>query len=372
MRFYVKVRVTVDKLTVTSRPGILYCPASAMSSQNIYKIITIDERSVTPKYIQLSNAILGAVGKGLIGKDYALPSINDLSFELDLSRDTVEKSYRHLKQIGVIGSVPGKGYFIAKTDVKQSLKIFLLFNKLSAHKKILYDAFAARLGEDAAIYFYIYNNDFTVFKKLLENKPEGYTHHVIIPHFLEGGDNAGELINQYASVNLLLLDKLIPGIQSEHSAVYEDFSNDIHNALEQALDKLSRYQTLKIIFPDYTYHARDILQGFQLFCDRYAFPYTIISKLEDITIDKGDVFISLMEDDLVMLIEKILATDLKVGRDVGVISYNESPIKKIILEGITTISTDFQKMGEMAAELILNGEKRQLKVPFTLTVRSSV
>lgn len=343
-----------------------------MSSQNIYQIIQIDERSVTPKYVQLSNAILSAVGKGLIGKDYPLPSINDLSFELDLSRDTVEKSYRHLKRIGVLGSVPGKGYFIAKTDVKQSLKVFLLFNKLSAHKKILYDAFAERLGEDAVIDFYIYNNDFTVFKKLLENKPEGYTHHVIIPHFLEGGDHAHELINRYASGNLLLLDKKILGIEGEHAAVYEDFGNDIHGALEQALEKLSQYQTLKIIFPEYTYHAKDILQGFRSFCDRYAFPHAIISNLADIHVEKGDVFISLMEDDLVVLIEKILATDLKVGNDVGVISYNESPIKKIILDGITTISTDFEKMGRMAAEFILNGEKKQVKVPFTLTVRKSL
>ncbi len=28
----------------------------------------------------------------------------------------------------------------------------------------------------------------------------------------------------------------------------------------------------------------------------------------------------------------------------GVISYNETPLKKIILNGITTISTDFQMM----------------------------
>lgn len=362
----------MDKLAVTFGPGILYCPVPTMSSQNIYQIIRIDERSVTPKYVQLSNAILGAVGKGLIGKDYPLPSINDLSFELDLSRDTVEKSYRHLKQLGVLGSVPGKGYFIAQTDVKQDIKVFLLFNKLSAHKKIMYDAFAARLGEDAAIDFYIYNNDFTIFKKLLENKQEGYTHHVIIPHFLEGGEHANELINRFASEKLLLLDELIPGIQGEHAAVYEDFGNDIHGALEQALDRLSHYQTLKIIFPEYTYHARDILQGFRSFCDRYAFPHAIISNLDEIVINKGDVFISLMEDDLVVLIEKIIATDLKVGRDIGVISYNESPIKKIILDGITTISTDFEKMGRLAAELILNGEKRQVKVPFTLTVRKSL
>jgi hypothetical protein len=46
---------------------------------------------------------------------------------------------------------------------------------------------------------------------------------------------------------------------------------------------------------------------------------------------KGDVFINLMENDLVVLIERILATELKIGKDVGVISYNETPLKKIIL-----------------------------------------
>ncbi len=49
-----------------------------------------------------------------------------------------------------------------------------------------------------------------------------------------------------------------------------------------------------------------------------------------------------MENDLVILIERILAAGLKVGKDVGVISYNETPLKKIILNGITTISTDFK------------------------------
>jgi DNA-binding transcriptional regulator YhcF (GntR family) len=69
-----------------------------------------------------------------------LPSINELSFEFEISRDTAEKGYKYLKKIGVLGSVPGKGYFVQDNNVKQQLKIFLLFNKLSPHKKIIYDA----------------------------------------------------------------------------------------------------------------------------------------------------------------------------------------------------------------------------------------
>jgi DNA-binding LacI/PurR family transcriptional regulator len=63
---------------------------------------------------------------------------------------------------------------------------------------------------------------------------------------------------------------------------------------------------------------------------------------------------------------------LAVGEEIGIISYNETPIKKIILNGITTISTDFAEMGRMAAQLILKGSKEHVAVPFCLTLRSSL
>jgi DNA-binding LacI/PurR family transcriptional regulator len=79
-----------------------------------------------------------------------------------------------------------------------------------------------------------------------------------------------------------------------------------------------------------------------------------------------------MEDDLVYLIEKIFDQNLKLGNEVGVISYNETPIKKIIMNGITTISTDFKMMGEKAAELILNKSTEHIEAQFYLTVRNSL
>src|SRR6201999_1377552 len=110
--------------------------------------------------------------------------------------------------------------------------------------------------------------------------------------------------------------------------------------------------------PEYTYHPREIIEGFTRFCNQYAFTYAVVKKLEKETIEEGSVYITLMENDLVLLIEKILPTGLKVGKQVGVISYNETPLKKIILKGITTISTDFQQMGEMAARQILDHTHR--------------
>jgi DNA-binding LacI/PurR family transcriptional regulator len=79
-----------------------------------------------------------------------------------------------------------------------------------------------------------------------------------------------------------------------------------------------------------------------------------------------------MEEDLVVLIERIISLKLEVGRQVGVISYNETPLKKIILNGITTISTDFREMGIMAARQILGNTHNQEEVPFHLTLRNSL
>ena len=343
-----------------------------MKQPAIFKHFLIDYYSATPKYLQLANCIVKAITEGTLKENDVLPSINELSFEFEISRDTAEKGYKHLKKNGVLGSVPGKGYFVKNAELNQKLKIFLLFNKLSFHKKIIYDAFVASLGDLAAIDFYIYNNDFLFFKKLISQQKDNYTHYVIIPHFLDGGENVHDIINTIPKDKLVLLDKLVPGINGEYAAVYENFEKDIYNALVQANDKLSKYHTIKIIFPEYTYHPKEILEGFYRYCQTFAFNYKVVRNVEIEPIRESEVFITLMENDLVILIEKILNTKFKVGKHVGVISYNETPLKKIILNGITTISTDFQIMGEKAAQLILEHSTEHIEIPFYLTLRASL
>lgn len=343
-----------------------------MERNDIFKLIQLDDHSATPKYQQLANSIINAIQNGQIGKDEIMPSINELSFEFQISRDTAEKGYKHLKSIGVLGSVPGKGFYIRSIEVSQKVKIFLLFNKLSVHKKIIYDSIVEALAGQGSIDFYIYNNDFALFRNLLLGKQDQYTHYVIIPHFNEGGDTAAEVINKIDKNKLILLDKLVPGVEGKYGAVYENFEKDIYEALEQALPQLEKYQTLKIIFPEQTYHPREILKGFYRFCTQYAFGYKVVHAIENEPIGQGEAYINLMENDLVILIERILSLDLKVGKDVGVISYNETPLKKIILDGITTISSDFQMMGEKTAHLILERSAEHIEIPFYLTLRSSL
>lgn len=343
-----------------------------MKSSRLLEYIYIDYYSSTPKYIQLANSIIKSVREGKLVINETLPSINELNLNFEISRDTAEKAYKHLKSIGLLGSVPGKGYYIKNTEAGQQFKVFLIFNKLSTHKKLVYDAIVNGLGHEAAIDFYIYNNDFEFFKKLLQNNNNDYTHYVILPHFMDGGENVHDIINTLPKDKLIILDKLVPGVKGDFAAVYENFEKDIFHALEQALPQLIKYHTLKIIFPEYTYFPGEILKGFFSFCIQYAFTYKVVHDIHKEPINEGEVFINLMENDLVVLIERILSTKLQIGKDVGVISYNETPLKKIILNGLTTISTDFEKMGEMTAAIIKNGTTARYEVPFYLTLRSSL
>ncbi len=335
-------------------------------------MISIDEQSITPKYLQITNSIIEEINCGALRKDQHLASINELSASLDISRDTVEKAYRHLKQIGILGSIPGKGFYIKSAEIKSRLKILLIFNKLSAHKKIIYDELVKSIGNEATIDFYIYNNDFSAFKKIIENKKEGYTHYIIIPHFVDKTEEVVTLINSNTNGHLILLDKQLTGIVKSYGAVFEQFEQDIYEALKKALPQLSRYNTLKIIFPSYSYFPEDILNGFKIFCSEYAFNHHIVSNIQEEKINKGEVFINLMEDDLIYLLSKIQESKFIVGKDIGIISYNETPWKQFILNGITTISTDFVKMGQMAAELVIKNSTEKLQVPFTLTLRNSL
>ena len=58
--------------------------------------------------------------------DDKMPSINMLSEEFYLSRDTVEKAYKILKERKIITSVRGKGFYISRTNLNSKINILFL------------------------------------------------------------------------------------------------------------------------------------------------------------------------------------------------------------------------------------------------------
>ena len=59
------------------------------------------------------------------------------------------------------------------------------------------------------------------------------------------------------------------------------------------------------------------------------------------------------------------------GKDIGIISYNETNLKSVIGNGITTITTDFEAMGRSMAEMVINGDHHVIENPFIMIDRQS-
>jgi DNA-binding transcriptional regulator YhcF (GntR family) len=335
--------------------------------------VNIDEKSRIPKYRQIINSIISDIEKGLLQIDFRLPSINEMSEEYYLSRDTVEKAYGELRDRGRIISVPGKGYFINKTDEDDKIRIFFLVNKLSGYKKMIYDSFIETLGPKAKVDFFIYHNDAKLFEKLIKQNVGLYNYYVVNSHFYDQPENLLDILRSIPKKKLILLDKMVDGFTQEDGAlVYQNYSKDIENALVNLENALSKYKQLVLVFPEKSYYPLEIKNGFINFCNRNNFPHKIIKKVDLNDFEEGNAYIVLEEKDLLPLLKLFKESNYKPGEEIGVISYNEDPLKEFLLEGLTVISTDHNKMGQEAAEIILNKKIQTVEVPFQVIERRSL
>jgi len=347
---------------------------------HMYKYLKIDETSRIPKYRQIVDSIIHNISNGNLKIDDKIPSINSLSEEFILSRDTVEKAYQILKERKVITSIRGKGYYITRTKLISKVNILFLINKLSAYKMRIYNSFINTIGGNSHTDLHIYHCDNSLFLNLIEKNNNAYDYYVIMPHFktddlrhISYTEEAVRAINKIPKDKLILMDNNNIEIEGNIIEIYQDFENDIYNALKEGLAKISRYGKLILVYPEnsvYPYPKR-ILHGFRKFCVEHKIDFEIINEIyEDIILKKGDLFITIEETDLVSLVNQIRDKEFILGVEIGVISYNDTPLKELL--GITVISTDFKVMGETASRMILNKEKGKIKNPFNFIDRNSI
>lgn len=332
----------------------------------------IDETSTTPKYVQVINSIISDIDAGLLKPGQRIPSINETSEMYYLSRDTIEKAYKELRERGIITSVRGKGNYICQNFSVNKIKVLLLFNKLSAYKKTVYYAMLKTLGENALVDIHVHHYNTKIFENLLEEHTGKYHYYVVMPHFTELSPSLLEAIRKIPQHKLVLLDKDLDQVSGDYAAVFQDFKQDIRNALHSGIDLLYKYQKLMLVFPKDMNYPQEIVEGFQRFCKESSFEYSIIDGIDEDPLLEKNAYVVLEETDLVELIKKSRAQNLVLGKDIGIISYNDTPLKEILADGITVISTDHEKMGETAAFMILNKKKGKIRNPFTLIRRNSL
>ena len=109
------------------------------------------------------------------------------------------------------------------------------------------------------------------------------------------------------------------------------------------------------------------------FCSINGYKSELINQItSDNEVKKNTAYIVIKESDLVNLIKNIRLSKLELAKEVGVLSYNDTPLKEILSKGISVISTDFKAMGKLAAASILEKKNILQKNKFRFIKRNSL
>ncbi len=331
------------------------------------KIINIDIALGIPKYKQIIFSVEVAIAENRLNKNDKLPSVNKVSLEFSISRDTVLLAYDELKKRGIIYSILGKGYYVKSVEFSFEQRIFLLFDELNSFKEDIYNSFLETINNSAQIDIFFHHFNIEMFKKLINESNGNYSKYIIMPTNLVG---AASLIKMLPKQDVYILDQTNSELK-EYPSIHQNFVKDIYDALQKGKHLIDKYQKLILIFPGFR-EPLGMKIGFEKFCIDYNFNYEVISQFEEQEIQIGEIYVIPDDRDLVKVIEKSKTLNLKLGLDFGIISYNETPLKKVVENGITTISTDFQSMGKQLAKIILENKKVQIENKSSLIIRNSL
>jgi DNA-binding transcriptional regulator YhcF (GntR family) len=320
--------------------------------------------SDTPKYQQLVDAITNAIAENFLKKGDLLPSVNLISSENKLSKDTVFKAYSILKSQGIIESVPNKGYFV----MGETRKVLLVLDTFKAYKEVLYHSFINNLPDNVIVDVQFHHYHLENFKTIINNSIGKYYKYVVMD--FDHGESSF-LAEAIPNDKLLLIDWNINSNLS-NNFVFQDFGKAFYEALFAAVESFSKYSEIHFVYPDYTNHPIETVEFFKKFCIDLTLNYKIITSPKQFIIKKNIAYVSVSDRILGQFLEQCLEKNLEPGKDVGFLSYNETPMKKFIYKGISVISTDFKALGVKAADFISKEESIQCYIPTQLILRDSL
>jgi DNA-binding LacI/PurR family transcriptional regulator len=317
------------------------------------------------------HAVIEAIEHRKLLQGDRLPSINELASDLDIAKVTIARAYEELKGRSIIHSQHGKGFFVANTSVRVDLNIFILFDNLNPYKDILYGALLSALPKNSKCSIFFHHYNFQQFESLIANSIGKYNYYVIMPHFDE---DVSKVISLIPEDKLMLLDKDVPKLKARCAAVYQDFQQDVGQALASGEALLRKYRRLTLILgkDHFQYVPSGIIRAALSYCRKIRMPVRIADNLAEKDIREGEAYLIFSDGDLFRFIKHINRMKWKAGADIGFISYDETPMKELLLDGLTVISTDFTLMGRTAGEMITQRRRERIPNPARLIKRRSL
>lgn len=318
----------------------------------------------TTKVKQLADLISQDISMGRYKTDASLPSINQLSHDYEVSRDTVFKAFIDLKERGIIDSTPGKGYYV----VNRQKNILFLLDEYSPFKDTLYNSFVRKLSTQYKVDLWFHQYNEKLFNTLLRDSIGRYNKYVVMNF-----DNKkfSPYLYKIDPSRLLLLD-FGQFDKKEYSYICQDFGEAFYQAMVQLSDRLQRYRKLILFLPRESKHPKETCDYFRKYCTDQHLNHDVIESMDEQEVRSGEVYIAIRQIDVVEIVKRSREAELVCGTDFGLIAYNDTPAYEVIDRGITAMSVDWKKMGALAADFILTGKPVQFYLPTEIHLRGSL
>ena len=214
------------------------------------------------------------------------------------------------------------------------------------------------------------------FAQALEPSLGRHDWYILFPHFPLNpvtSRKIGGLIAQIPQQKLICLDHLPPYVEHSCGAVFQSIEEDVVSSLESVIFDVQKYSRLIFIPLSVSLYGVCVAEAIQGFGSKNNVPTEVLQDIPE-KIERGDLFFvsgSRLDWKLSRLLEKISASGMIPGKEVGLICYNEFPLNEFIFGGLTTLSVDFDEMGRIAGEMILSGTLSRIQCKATLTRRNT-
>lgn len=315
--------------------------------------------------------IVHSVEKDIIDGKYKLgdriPSINSWRIRTGLGRSSIILALKELKSRGIIESDQSVGYFVCSTRVEIVYRILLILGVPSLFKEDLCNSIIRSLGKGATIDIMFHGANRETFDMLLDKVAGKYSAYVIIPSISYNIENRLKRLGG----KVVLADFLVDSLIGKFSSVTQDFANDTYDALASCLPTIRKYKEI-ILVQNSRYEPIARLDGIKRFCSDYDFEIGYIKTMENLPVKQGAIYLTPEDREIVFILSAMEQQNLVIGNDFGLITFNETVLKKVICGGLTTLSTDFVQMGKTVAELIRENSIRTVHNPWKMIMRKTL
>ena len=316
------------------------------------------------KVTQLADTLSQAISRKEFLEGDSLPSINQLSAQYGVSRDTVFKAFLDLRERGLIDSTPGKGYYVTS----QVTNVVLLLDQYTPFKEALYNSFVKHLPINYKVDLLFHQYNERLFNTIIRESIGKYNKYIVMNFDNEKFSTA---LNKINPARLLLLD-FGKFQKNKYFYICQDFDESFYQALLTLKERMHKYRQIVFLFSKGLKHPQSSKDYFIRFCKEQGFLYEIQEDIENLVVRKETAYIAIKQQDVVKAVKQGRLEGLKCGKDFGLLAYNDIPSYEVIDEGITSLSIDWEMMGNEAANFVLNDTPIQKYLPTEVRLRKSL